>query len=341
MVILQNILMTLGGVTLFLLGLKFMSDNMFDLAGRKVTTVLKGVTKNRFSGVVTGTAVTAAIQSSIATNVILVGFVSADIITFKAAAAVIMGANIGTTITAQLVSLSGKQFFDITAFGAAICFIGFLISLLKDKRFRSIGGVMVGFGMLFFGLDIINDGVLFFKNYDAFRSIFLVKNEFLLLINGMLVTAIIQSSSAVTGIMIILAGNGLLSFENSMFLILGANVGTCLCVIAAAVNKSADARRTAFFNLVFNLMGSVILFLPLVAFKGEIAAWFSSFSHGTERMIANFHTLFNLFVTAIFLPILSPCTRFISKIIPDKMPTKTNNLKVDKGVLEGVIVKCN
>ena len=322
MAILQNILMTLGGVTLFLLGLKFMSDNMFDLTGRKVKAVLKGVTKNRFAGVVTGTLVTAAIQSSIATNVILVGFVSAGIITFEAAAAVIMGANIGTTVTAQLVSLSGKQFFDITAFGAAICFTGFLISLLKNKKIKSVGGVMVGFGMLFFGLDIINDGVLFFKNFKAFREVFLVKNELLLLLNGVFVTALIQSSSAVTSIMIILAGNGLLSFENSMFLILGANVGTCLCVIAASINKPVEARRTAFFNFAFNLFGSLILFLPLILFKTQVAAWFASFSHGTERMIANFHTLFNLLVTAVLLPALKPFTRLISKIITDKTATE-------------------
>lgn len=318
MVIIQNVLLTVGGVTLFLLGLKFMSDNMFDLTGKKVKAVLKGVTKNRFAGVITGTLVTAAIQSSIATNVILVGFVSAGIITFEAAAAVIMGANIGTTVTAQLVSLSGKQFFDITAFGAAICFVGFLISLLKDKKVRAAGGVMIGFGMLFFGLDIVNDGVLFFKNYGAFRNIFLVKNEFLLFINGVIITALIQSSSAVTSIMIILAGNGLLSFESSMFLILGANVGTCLCVIAAAANKPVEARRTAFFNFAFNLFGSIILFLPLCLFKTEVAAWFASFSHGTERMIANFHTLFNLFVTLVLLPILKPFTAVISKIVSDK-----------------------
>ncbi len=181
---------------------------------------------------------------------------------------------------------------------------------------------MVGFGMLFFGLDIINDGVLFFKNFKAFREVFLVKNELLLLLNGVIVTALIQSSSAVTSIMIILAGNGLLSFENSMFLILGANVGTCLCVIAASINKPVEARRTAFFNFAFNLFGSLILFLPLILFKTQVAAWFASFSHGTERMIANFHTLFNLLVTAVLLPALKPFTRLISKIITDKTATE-------------------
>lgn len=325
--------MTVGGVTLFLLGLKFMSDNMFDLTGKKVKAALKGVTKNRFAGVVTGTLVTAAIQSSIATNVILVGFVSAGVITFEAAAAVIMGANIGTTVTAQLVSLSGKQIFDITAFGAGICFVGFLISLLKNKKVKAVGGVMVGFGMLFFGLDIVNDGVLFFKNYGAFRNIFLVKNEFLLFLNGAVITALIQSSSAVTSIMIILAGNGLLTFESSMFLILGANVGTCLCVIAAAINKPVEARRTAFFNFAFNLFGSLILFLPLCLFKTEVALWFASFSHGTERMIANFHTLFNLFVTAVLLPVLKPFTALIAKIITDK---KTRRKAVKNAAAAGV-----
>ena len=318
-----NFLTLLGSLSLFLFGMSVMGTALEKRAGGSLKAILAKLTNGKFSGLLTGLAVTAVIQSSSATTVMVVGFVNSGLLSLKQSIPVIMGANIGTTVTAQLVSLSGKQFFDITAFGAAICFIGFLISLLKNKKVKSVGGVMVGFGMLFFGLDIVNDGVLFFKNFEAFRKIFLVKNELLLFLNGILVTAIIQSSSAVTSIMILLAGNGLLSFENSMFLILGANVGTCLCVIAASINKPVEARRTAFFNFAFNLFGSVVLFLPLILFKTEVAAWFASFSHGTERMIANFHTLFNLVVTAVLLPALKPFTRLIAKIISDKNAAET------------------
>ncbi|MBO5713316.1 MAG: Na/Pi symporter, partial [Clostridia bacterium] len=227
MIIFKHLSMAIGGITLFLLGLKFMSESMENIAGKKMQSLIKGLTVNRVSGVVTGTITTAVIQSSIATNIILVGFTSSGIMTFFEASSVIMGANIGTTVTAQLVSLSGKQVFDITAFGSIIAFLGFIMAFIKNKNVKAIGNVMVGFGMIFIGLDIVSGSVNYFKNYQEFRNIFLVKSDILLLINGIIITGIVQSSSAVTSIIIILASNGLLDFSSAMFLILGANIGTC------------------------------------------------------------------------------------------------------------------
>ncbi len=324
MYIIGQFLLALGGITLFLIGLKFMSDNMELLAGKKMKSLLSSCTKNKIYGVMTGAVSTAVIQSSIATNVILVGFVSNGIISFYQASSVIMGANIGTTITAQLVSLSGKDSFDITALGSFIAFLGFIFSFIKKGKLTELGGVMMGFGMLFLGLDIVSERVSYFKNFEKFRAIFLVKNDILLLFNGLIITAIVQSSSAVTSVMIILASNGLISFENSMFLILGANIGTCLSVIVAAVGKPAPARQTAFFNLAFNVVGSAILFLPLSIFKTQIANAFLAFSGSIEREIANFHTLFNLLVTLMLLPFLKPFTSLISKLVTDKPPIKTD-----------------
>ena len=156
-----------------------------------------------------------------------------------------------------------------------------------------------------------------------------MENDLVLLFNGILITAVIQSSSAVTSVMIILASNGLLSFESSMFLILGANIGTCFSVIIAASNKPAEARRVAIFNIAFNVFGTLVLFVPLTLFKGEISRWFMSFSGSIEREIANFHTLFNLFVTIILLPILKPFTNLICAIVKDKpvKESKNDNLK--------------
>ena len=322
MFIVAQFLLALGGITLFLIGLKFMSDNMELLAGEKMKSLLSSCTKNRVCGVMTGAISTAIIQSSIATNVILVGFVSNGIMSFYQASSVIMGANIGTTMTAQLVSLSGKDSFDITAVGSLIAFLGFVFSFIKKGKLVEIGGVMMGFGMLFLGLDIVSGSVSYFKNFEKFRSIFLVKNDLLLLFNGLIVTSIVQSSSAVTSVMIILASNGLITFENSMFLILGANIGTCLSVILSAIGKPACARQTAFFNLAFNVVGSIILFLPLTIFKFQIASAFMAFSGSIEREIANFHTLFNLFVTVVLLPFLKPFTNLISKLITDKKSIK-------------------
>lgn len=319
MFIFQRILLAVGGVTLFMVGLKFMSENMEQVAGVKMQSIMKKMTKNRLVGVSCGAVCTALIQSSIATNIILVGFVSSGIMTFLEASSMIMGANIGTTVTAQLVSLSGKEAFDITAFGSLIAFLGFILSFFKKpKNLQNIGNIMVGFGMLFFGLDILSQSVAFFKNFEAFRNIFLVKNDLLLILNGIAITAIIQSSSAVTGVMIVLASNELLTFESSMFLILGANIGTCFSVIVASMNKSVDARRAAVFNLAFNIFGAAILFFPLVFFKTQISNFFLSFSGSIERQIANFHTLFNLAVTLILLPILKPFTDIITRIVKDE-----------------------
>ena len=301
MYIIGQFLLALGGITLFLIGLKFMSDNMELLAGKKMKSLLSSCTKNKIYGVMTGAVSTAVIQSSIATNVILIGFVSNGILSFYSASAVIMGANIGTTITAQLVSLSGKQFFDVTAFGALIAFLGFILGFIKNKKVSAIGNIMVGFGMIFLGLDVVNGSVDYFKNYEEFKSIFLAPNDFTLFLNGLVITAVVQSSSAVTGVMIILASNGLLGFGDSIFLILGANVGTCLAVIIASLDKNISAKRTAFFNFAFNLVGALIFFIPLSIFKTEVVTFFTAFSSGVERAIANFHTLFNIMVTIILL----------------------------------------
>lgn len=321
MYIVKHLLLALGGITFFLLGLKFMSENMEKLAGKKMQKVLKTCTKNRFAGVLTGAISTAVLQSSIATNVITVGFVSSGILTFFSGACIVMGANIGTTVTAQLVSLSGSEVFDMTALGSLIAFIGFILMFFKSEKLVCLGGVMAGFGMLFFGLDVISSSVAFFKNFPSFRKIFLVENDLLLLLNGILITSIIQSSSAVTSVMIILASNGLLGFESSMFLILGANIGTCFSVILASANKPVEARRVAYFNLLFNVFGTLILFLPLTLYKMEIANSFLSFSGSIEREIANFHTLFNLLVTIILLPLLKPFTKFICKVVKENEET--------------------
>ncbi len=322
MYVLRYILLTLGGITFFILGLKFMSENMEKLTGKKMQKVLRTFTKNKYAGVLTGAISTALIQSSIATNVILVGFVSGGILSFYSASAVVMGANIGTTVTAQLVSLSGNSAFDITALGSLIAFIGLILSFFKNEKLNLTGGIFAGFGMLFFGLNVISDSVAYFKNFEAFRKLFLVKNHFILLLNGIIITAIIQSSSAVTSVMIILASNGLINFESSMFLILGSNIGTCVCVLFATSGKSVEAKRSAFFNIFFNIIGAVVLFAPLSIFSNEVASAFESFSGGIERQIANFHTIFNISVTVFLLPILEPITKLCSLIIRDKKQAK-------------------
>ncbi len=318
MLIFENILLCLGGITLFILGLKFMSENMQNLTGATLKNVIQTCTSNKYSGLLTGALSTAIVQSSVATNIILVGFVSSGVLSFYQASAVIMGTNIGTTITAQLVSLSGGSELNITAISCLIAFIGLIVSFLKGKKSYFVGNVLIGFGMLFIGIDLISDTIKVFKNYEFFCNMFLVENNLLLLLNGLFITAIFQSSSVVSSIIILLASNGILNFGDSVFLILGANIGTCLCIIIASFNKSIDAQRTAFFNLAFNVLGSLILFVPLSIFNEETNMLFMSFSHSIEREIANFHTLFNVFVSLILLPILKPFNKLICLIIKEK-----------------------
>ena len=320
MAIITNILLALGGITLFLFGLKLISENMEQLAGQGMKSLLRTLSKNDFYGVLTGAISTSILQSSIATNVITVGFVSSGVLTFRSAMPIIMGANIGTTVTAQLVSLSGSS-LNVTAIGSLVMFIGFIFTFFKGDKIKKIGLVMLGFGTLFAGLDILSSSIAYFKNFDWFRGIFLTKNHFLLLLNGILITAIVQSSSAVTSVIIILSSNGLIGFESAMFLILGSNVGTCFSVVIASLSKSEEAQKAAIFNLAFNLFGALTLFFPLAIFSEEIALAFGAFSGGIERQIANFHTLFNLFVTLALTPFLKPFSRLISAIV-------TKNFKI-------------
>lgn len=326
MAIITQLLLSLGGVTLFLFGLKLISENMEKFAGNKVKTLLKTFTKNDCYGVLTGAVTTAVLQSSVATNVITVGFVSGGVLSFRSALSIVMGANIGTTVTAQLVALSGSS-FNVTAIGALVAFIGFIFTFLKSERLNDLGLVMLGFGLLFFGLETVSSCVSYFKNFLWFRNIFLVKNHFVLLLNGILITALVQSSSAVTSVIIVLATNGLIGFENAMFLVLGSNIGTCFSVVIASLTKSADAQKTAIFNLAFNLIGALILFLPLSLFSTKVAFTFGALFGGIERQIANFHTLFNTFVTLTLMPFLTPLSRFISFIV-----TKNGKNKVFKSV---------
>ena len=328
MYIIQQVLLFLGGISLFLLGLKFMSENMEMLTGKKMKKVLSSCTKNRAMGVLTGAFSTAVLQSSVATNVILIGFVSSGMVSFFSACAVIMGTNIGTTVTAQLVALSNSSIFDVTVLGAIMVFVGFILGFIHKNNCLEIGNVLMGFGMLFFGLDVVSECIGVFKSYEAFTRIFLVDNVILLFLNGILITAIVQSSSAVTSVMVVLGLNGLLSFENAMFLIMGANIGTCFPVIWASLSKTLDARRTAVFNLCFNLFGSLVLFLPLCLFKSQISALFLSFSGTIERQIANFHTLFNIFVTLVLFPVLKPFSNLVCKLVGDKKIKKEKNITI-------------
>lgn len=331
MVVLKNVFLILGAVSVFLFGLKQMSEQATKLANKKIEYTLKKVCSNAVSSALAGVISTALIQSSIATNVIAISFVEGNIISFANASALLMGTNIGTTITAQLVSLSNVGQFDVTAIGCLIGFIGILLSFFNNEKLNSLGLFFLGFEFVFIGLQLMTTCVNYFKTYQWFTNIFLVKSPLLLFLNGLFLTAIIQSSSVTTSIMVILGSLGLISFYNSMFLIMGANVGACFCVIIASAKLSENAQKTALFNLIFNVFGSLLFFVPLLLFGERLSNTFIFSASNISRKIANFHTLFNFTVCLVIMPLLRYFVSFTEKVyfyFHDKSNIKNKTLSV-------------
>lgn len=311
--LLQDIFTLLGAIALFLYGLKLLSSGVENLISGGVSKWVKGATKNRFGAFLAGTLCTAVAQSSIATNMIVITFAQKGVISFLSACALIMGTNVGTTITAQLVSLSTLSEFKITAIGSAVAFIGLILNLLNGTKQKALGKAFIGFGFVFMGINLLSDSVESFKRYSWFTNLFLVKNPLLLLINGFIITAVLQSSSVVTSVMIVLASLNLMNFSSATFIILGANVGTCLPVIYSSAKMGESAKKSAIFNLIFNIFGALTFFIPLLLLKDRLCE-FLPFTSTIGRNIANFHTLFNCAVSLLILPFLNYFCNFTQKI---------------------------
>ncbi|MBR3863685.1 MAG: Na/Pi cotransporter family protein [Clostridia bacterium] len=309
----ENFFFLLGAISIFLYGLKILSEGISQVVGGKISALVKGATSNKYGAILTGIGATAIAQSSVATNMIVITFVEKGIISFVGACAVIMGTNIGTTVTAQLVSLSTVSNLNVTAIGSFIAFIGLLLYFCKKQNLKSIGLAALGFGFIFIGIELLTKNVECFEKYAWFTSLFKVKNPLLLLLNGFVITAILQSSSVASSVMIVLGSIGLIDFKSAMFLILGANVGTCLPVIFSSLSMGKESIKCSIFNIAFNIAGVVIFFLPLV-FLGDKIAALSVFSAGIGRSIANFHTLFNVAVTLILTPMLKYFCKLVDNL---------------------------
>lgn len=321
----EDVFLVAGAIAVFLFGLKKMSNEISEICGNRLTAFVRGATSNRVGALLSGCISTAILQSSIATNMIAITFVEKQVIDFYTCSAVIMGTNIGTTFTAQLVSLSSVFDFNMSAVASLICACGALLTLFNNKTLKSFGGASFAFGLVFIGLKLMTDAAENFKAYAWFNNLFLVKNPVVLLLNGFVITSFLQSSSVVTSIMVVLASLGLLDFSSAAFMIFGANIGTCLPVMLASAKMSEQSKKTALFNLIFNLFGCVLYFVPLIVFKDKIQklSFFSNVYAG--RNIANFHTLFNLTVSLALLPVLKPFCKLVEKIY--KLLYSTNALK--------------
>lgn len=324
-----KVIMLLGGVGAFLLGFKILSDNMEKLANKSLRKILEKATKNRFIGVAIGMIVTAIIQSSSATTVMVVGFVNAGIMNLFQATAMIMGANIGTTITAQIVALKS---FDIATFAIGLVFIGVFMDMLsKKEKTKTFGLTIAGLGLVFLALEFMSDSMSFFKELPAVSNLLMsVDNPFLLLLIGIFLTALIQSSSAVATIIISMVAAGLQigSTPNAvLFLILGTNIGTCVTALLSSVGATPNARRASVIHLLFNVCGTLVFVVILLLWKNfAVDVLQKAFPEPTTQ-IAMFHTIFNVVSTLIFIPAIKLFIKAATILVKDKKKeTRTSYL---------------
>lgn len=313
---LHAILLLLAGVGVFIAGMNMLSGGLEKSAGGGLKKLLGKISNNRFAGVGVGAGVTAIIQSSSATSVMVIGFVNAGVMTLFQAAAIIMGANIGTTVTGILVSLKS---LPIAEFAAALAFVGVMMTFFKPEKIKQLGGILCGFGLIFVGLELMGDALSAQEIKDFFIELF-KKIDFplLLVLCGMVFTAVIQSSSAATGIFITMVGTGSLGIENALFLVLGSNIGTCVTAVIACMGASANAKRTALIHLTFNVIGTVIFTAGLLIFKGPAVRLLQRAIATPEMQLAWFHVIFNVTTTIILLPFVKQLVKFSEFVIRDK-----------------------
>lgn len=338
-----NVFFMLGGIAVMMFGMRTMGANLERIAGNNMKNLLGKITNNRLVGVGIGAAITAIINSSAATTVMLVGFVNVGLITLTQAASVIMGANIGTTITAQILSLSGTEGFDVASVAAIVAACGMVMALFfKNDRISKIGYILLGLGFIFLGLRIMSVSVnaIIYEGNDLrpiFKTIFQGDHfPLLLVLIGIVLTALIQSSAAITGILI--AIGGALKLETAVFIILGSNIGTCITALISSVGTSTGAKRTAVIHLLFNFFGCLICIVPLWIWGKEFGAFMQTISGASiERQIANFHTLFNLLTTLILVPFTNTLVCLATKIVPERKTQEDRKLAftfIDDRLLE-------
>ncbi len=313
----------MGGLSLFLIGMDKMSNGLKLAAGDKMRNILSVLTKNRFMGMAVGAFVTMIIQSSSATTVMLVSFVQAQLMTFVQSLGVILGADIGTTITAQLIA------FKLTDYALLMISVGFLLTTLaKSENYKNIGEAILGFGILFFGMKLMSDAMKPLSSYPAFIDVLKnLENPLLGVLAGALFTALIQSSSAFTGIVIVLAQQGLITLDAGIPMVMGANIGTCVTAGLAAIGATREAKRVALAHVMFKVSG-VILFIFWIPTFADLIRSISPTGEGvglaklaaeTPRQIANAHTIFNISLAFVFLPFTHLISRFIFYIYPEKI----------------------
>ena len=307
-----EILGLLGGLALFLYGMQMMSEGLEDAAGNRMKQILEKLTANRFLGVLVGAGITAVIQSSSATTVMVVGFVNSGMMTLQQAVWIIMGANIGTTITAQLITL------DVGMLAPLLAFLGVaMIVFFKAPKLHHFGKILAGFGVLFIGMDMMGTAMEPLQESEAFISLMTTfSNPFLGNLAGAVFTAVIQSSSASVGILQALAKNGLIPFSSAVFVLFGQNIGTCITAVLAAIGTNRSAKRTTVIHLMFNVIGTLIF--TLLCLNLPVTDWVGGLTPGDpSAQIANMHTTFNIVTTILLVPFGTYMAKLATVLLPE------------------------
>ena len=309
---LASIFLVAGGLGLFLFGMKMMSTGIETIAGDRLHGILKRATSNRFFAVTVGILATIAINSSTATTIMTVSFVNSGLMNLVQAIGVIMGANVGTTFSAQLVA------FRIDTYAPIFIFIGVILHVFfRKKSIKNVGYIILGFGILFFGITTMGQPLRELAQDPAFNSMLVTfENPFLALLTGFLFTAIVQSSSATMGLLVTLHISGApIPLETSAFIILGTNIGTSITTVIASIPASRESKRAALFHIMFDIIGSIVFGTLIFIFPG-ILGWFQSTWAESGRQVAMFHTLYNFATLFLILPFVRPVALLMQKIVP-------------------------
>ena len=323
MQLLQSLIWLLAGVGVFIVGMNFMGDALEKTAGSGMKRLLEKISNNRFSGVGIGAGVTAIIQSSSATSVMVIGLVNAGVMTLMQATPIIMGANIGTTITGILVSLK-NDYFDMAMY--ALAFAGVMMGFVQREKVKIAGSLCSGLGLIFVGLNIMSSEQAFGNPLveNMFTEVF-KKIDFplLLILVGAIFTALIQSSSAATGVVITMVGTGVLPLGMALFIILGANIGTCVTALLASVGANANSKRVALIHFTFNVIGTAIFTAILWIFREPMVSFLVSLFPGDDAMslqmrVSAFHVVFNVTTTCLLLPFVKHLVNYSCMVIKDK-----------------------
>ncbi len=322
--LLQSLIWLLAGVGVFIVGMGFMSEALEKSAGEGMKKLLGRISNNRISGVGIGAGVTAIIQSSSATSVMVIGLVNAGVMTLTQATPIIMGANIGTTITGVLVALKNDYFNMLMYF---LAFAGVMMGFTKKERIKIFGLLCSGLGLIFVGLNVMSSKEAFGNELvmKLFQNIFSVIDfPLLLILVGVIFTALIQSSSAATGVVITMVGTRVLSLDMALFIILGANIGTCVTALLASVGANANSKRVALIHFTFNVIGTAVFTALVWLFRDQIVQMLTALFPGEDPMslqmqVSVFHVIFNVITTLLLLPFVKQLVQYSCRVIADKV----------------------